>query len=139
MITLSRPTYDTLVRRAYQGGAEEICGILGGTYQDDTTLVSSVHAAENVADVPEVRYYIDPEEQFALTETIENAGEEIVGFYHSHPAGPPTPSETDRQRATWPDRSYVIISLDGYPFVGSWRWRADDEAFEQEIVRVTQP
>jgi proteasome lid subunit RPN8/RPN11 len=134
MIQFPRRLYDEVVRHAYRGNEEEVCGILGGQYAPDHSVVESVHAAENVADAPETRYYIDPEEQLAITETIEAAGQEIVGFYHSHPAGPSQPSETDADRATWPDRSYVIVALNGYPYVGSWRWR--DDEFEQEQVTV---
>jgi proteasome lid subunit RPN8/RPN11 len=134
MIQFPRQLYDEVVRHAYRGNEEEVCGILGGQYASDHSVVESVHAAKNIADAPEARYYIDPEEQLAITETIEAAGQEIVGFYHSHPAGPTRPSETDADRATWPDRSYVIVALNGYPYVGSWRWGNDE--FEQEQVAI---
>ena len=136
MILFSRPLYDELVRQAYRGDDEEICGILGGEYSEERSRVTSVYQAENAADVPTVRYYIDPEEQLELTERIEAEGDEVIGFYHSHPAGPSEPSDTDAERATWPDRSYVIVALDGYPYVGSWRWRADRAFFDLERVVV---
>jgi proteasome lid subunit RPN8/RPN11 len=67
--------------------------------------------------------------------TIEDGGEDVVGFYHSHPSGPPRPSQTDTARATWEGYSYVIVSLDGQqPYVGSWRWTGDH--FEQEVVAI---
>ncbi|ELZ61216.1 MULTISPECIES: desampylase [Halorubrum] len=162
MIELPRAVYDEIVSRAYAGGDAEVCGVLAGTTVgdgeagddggtgddaggagvtdatavDEVTLVERAYAAENVADRPQIRYRIDPEEQLELLEAIEADGLDAVGFYHSHPAGPTEPSETDAARATWPDRSYVICALDGYPFVGSWRWRADAEAFERETVAV---
>jgi len=137
MIRVPRALYDRIVRHAYRGDEREVCGVLGGRHGPDRSAVESVHAAENAADTPETRYYVDPEEQLEITETIEAAGQEVVGFYHSHPAGPTRPSETDAARATWPDRSYVIVALDGYPYVGSWRWREDE--FEHEQVTVTDP
>ena len=136
MIRFSREAYDAVVHHAYEGGDEEVCGVLAGEYGEETSRVLETHRAENVAETPRIRYRIDPEQQFAISEAIEDAGREIVGFYHSHPTGGPTPSETDVARATWSDRSYVICALDGYPFVGSWRWREDAEAFDQETVRV---
>ena len=136
MIEFPRDRYDEIVRQAYRGDETEICGILSGSHGADRSVVESVHETTNVADVPEVRYYIDPEEQLAVTETVEDAGESVVGFYHSHPAGPAEPSETDVDRATWPDHSYVIVALDGYPYVGSWRWREEGE-FEQELLAIT--
>lgn len=137
MIEFPRPLYNTIVRQSYRGEDEEICGVLGGSFGPVTSTVSSVHQADNAADRPEVRYAIEPTEQFQLTEAIEASGDEVVGFYHSHPAGPPFPSETDRERATWPGHSYVIVALDGYPFVGSWRWNDDADRFEKEQVVLT--
>ncbi len=136
MIEFPRGLYDDIVYHAYQGDGEEICGVLGGTYDEQQSVVESVYETENVADVPEVRYYIGPEDQFRIVEEIENSGQDVIGFYHSHPAGGSQPSETDAARATWTDRSYVIIALDGHPFVGAWRWRGDSDQFDQEIIRV---
>ncbi|MFB6281091.1 MAG: desampylase [Haloferacaceae archaeon] len=134
MITFARGAYDDVVRAAYGGGGREVCGVLAGTHGASESTVRAAHPAENVADRPEIRYHIDPEEQFEIVESIEDEGLDVVGFYHSHPAGPPRPSDTDADRATWPDLSYAIVALDGYPYLGSWRWR--DGAFEQETVRI---
>jgi proteasome lid subunit RPN8/RPN11 len=136
VIAFTRDAYDDVVHAGYDGGPEEVCGVLAGAYGDEVSRVTAVHPTENVADTPEIRYHIDPEEQLAVTETIEDAGLDVVGFYHSHPTGPPHPSETDAERATWPDHSYAICAFDGYPYLGSWRWRGDEERFEQETLRV---
>ncbi len=134
MISFARDAYDDIIYEAYDGGPEEVCGILAGEHGADESIVREAHPAANVADRPEIRYYLDPEEQFELIEQIEANDQDIVGFYHSHPAGPPYPSKTDSQRATWPGKSYIIVALDGYPYLGSWRWR--DDAFDQETVRI---
>lgn len=136
MIELTRNAYDNIVYAGYDGGAEEICGVLAGEYGGERSVVTETYATENAADTPEIRYYIDPEEQLAVLEELEDAELDVVGFYHSHPAGPPQPSETDAERATWPDYSYAICAFDGYPYLGSWRWRTDETTFEQEVVRV---
>ncbi|QLG63684.1 desampylase [Halorarum salinum] len=137
MLELRRSAYDEIVYRGYDGGAEEVCGVLAGTYDDEASVVDAAYPAENVAETPEIRYAMDPEEQFAITEAVEEAGLEVVGFYHTHPAGPTEPSETDARRATWPGYSYAICAFDGYPFLGSWRWRGEDDGFERETVAVS--
>ncbi|MFB6235782.1 MAG: desampylase [Halopenitus sp.] len=136
MIEFTREAYDDVVHAGYDGGAEEVCGVLAGEHGDDRSRVTGIRATENVADTPEIRYHIDPEEQLAVIEGIEDAGLDVVGFYHTHPTGPTRPSETDTDRAAWPGYSYAICAFDGYPYLGSWRWRGDDDGFEQEIVRV---
>jgi proteasome lid subunit RPN8/RPN11 len=134
VITLSREVYDDVVYEAYDGDEQEVCGVLAGTHSESETSVEAAHPAQNVADNPKIRYYIDPEEQLEIVEAIEGEGLDVAGFYHSHPAGPTGPSETDAARATWPGLSYVIVALDGYPYAGSWRFR--DDGFEQEVLAV---
>ena len=134
MIALPRDAYDEIVRLCEAGGDEEVCGVLAGEHGDETSRVSQVCPAENVADEPRTRYAMDPEELLAILDRAESQGLDAVGFYHSHPAGPPRPSETDAARATWTDYSYVICAFDGYPYLGSWRWRGD--GFEREVVAV---
>lgn len=138
MIEFDRAGYDAIVEHAREGAPNEICGVLGGEYGEERSRVERVRRAENVADEPRTRYYIDPEEQLELIDGIEDGGGDVVGFYHSHPTGPTEPSTTDADRATWPGLSYVIVSLDGKPFVGAWRWDGERERFESETVRVVE-
>ncbi|WP_049922002.1 desampylase [Halopiger djelfimassiliensis] len=115
-----------ILERARDGRPAEICGVLGGTFGFHRSRVRSQYPAENAAETPRTRYRIDPEVQLERFERLEDRGEEIVGFYHSHPRGPPRPSETDIAQATWPDRSFLIVSLEPFA-VRSWRWRIADE------------
>ncbi|MFC5278559.1 desampylase [Halorubrum rubrum] len=148
MIEFTRGAYDAVVDHAVRGDDAEVCGVLAGKRvgeretdrerdaDHERSLVTEVRPAENVAETPETRYRIDPEEAVAIVESLESDGREVVGFYHSHPAGPARPSETDVARATWVGYSYAVCALDGHPFVGSWRWRGTDEGFEREVVAV---
>ncbi|QRV13476.1 M67 family metallopeptidase [Haloterrigena salifodinae] len=129
---------DVILERAREGTPEEICGIFGGDFEHEgRSRVRSQYPAENVAETPRTRYRIDPEEQLEVFEHLEDRGEEIVGFYHSHPRGPPQPSATDEAQATWPNRSYLIVSLEPLE-IGSWRWREDaaGERFESERLAL---
>lgn len=137
MLELPRDVYDAVVDRARDGAPAEVCGIFGGDHGTDRTRVESVHRARNAADTPQKTYAIDPEEQLELIDHIEAAGQDLAGFYHSHPAGPPRPSRTDVARAAWPGQSYLLVALDGrHPYVGSWRWDGDAGEFVGEQVRL---
>ncbi len=149
-LELPAPIESTLIEQAREATPAECCGILGGTFGPDRRRVTSAYPTTNVARDPTTRYLIDPEEQLAVFEQLEGRGEAIVGFYHSHPRGPSGPSATDREGAAWPDRSYVIVSLEGTArgddgaggirdeCVTAWRWRGDSVGFERErIHRVT--
>ncbi|MEF8780084.1 MAG: desampylase [Haloferacaceae archaeon] len=139
----TREAYDEIVSRARHGGDAEVCGVLGGRAIQSGSgpvrsgidaVVTTVYPVENVAASPRSRYELDPEEQLAAIEELTSRDLTLIGFYHSHPRGPPIPSETDLESATWPDASYVIVAFDGEPYVGSWRW--DGEAFQPEAVRL---
>lgn len=152
MLSLSRPIYDEILDHAETGGDEEICGVLVGERRrrdvdgeghdvveqhigdDEHAVVEAVHRTTNAAETPRTRYLIDPEEQLTIIESIEAAGREVVGFYHSHPRGPPVPSETDAERAAWPGYSYAICVPGERPYLGSWRWTG--ETFEREAVAL---
>lgn len=136
MIEFTRDAYDAIVGHAREGRPLEVCGVLAGEHGDDVSRVERVYRAENVSETPETEYYIDPEAQLAIVEEIEEHGRDVAGFYHSHPAGPTTPSETDADRATWPGLTYAIVCLDGEPYVGAWRWNDTDGRFDQEVVRL---
>jgi proteasome lid subunit RPN8/RPN11 len=134
VLSFTRDAYDAIVRRGYGGGDQEVCGVLAGDYGDGESHVTDVYPVENAADTPQVRYAMEPEELLAAIDEVEDAGFDVVGFYHTHPAGPTHPSETDVDRATWRGYSYAICAFDGHPFLGSWRWRGD--GFEGERVAV---
>lgn len=136
MLVLPDSVRDTILSHAERGGEEEICGVLAGDHGDERSRVTAAHPTANAAANPRTRYRIDPEELLATIESIEEAGREVVGFYHSHPNGPAAPSATDAARATWSGYSYVICSLDGSPSIDSWRWTSE-EFVAEEIVEET--
>lgn len=152
-LEVPRTVRDEMVAHALGGRPREVCGVLAGEFGGRTSRVTDRHPAENVATPPETRYEIDPEQQYAILDRIDEAGEEVVGFYHSHPSGPPGPSRTDAAQAAWPERSYVIVILDGLEdgnegsgpggdgdpdgrdaVVGSWRWTGEEFRKEDVVI-----
>jgi proteasome lid subunit RPN8/RPN11 len=136
MLELTRSVYDAVVDAGLDGTPEEVCGVLSGTRGESSSRADAIHPVPNVADRPTGRYELDPEEMLPVIEAVEGEGRDVVGFYHTHPNGPPRPSRTDVAQATWRGYSYVICSLDGHPFVGSWRWRGD--GFDAETVSLVE-
>lgn len=135
MLTIRRRVYDAIIEHGRDGGRNEVCGILAGSYDDPSSRVVACEPIDNVSTTPRQRYEMDPEALLREIEAIEDRGLDVVGFYHTHPAGPPYPSAVDAEQATWTDYSYVICAFDGHPFVGSWRWR--DGEFEPETLTLT--
>ena len=136
MIRFPAAVRDELLDHARAGAPIEVCGVLAGRFDEAESRVEVAYPASNAAAKRRTRYRIDDEELLALLERIEGEGQETVGFYHSHPNGPPAPSEIDRERATWDGRSYVIVSLGSEPTIRSWRWRREEGAFQRESVLI---
>lgn len=126
-----------MCEHARSGAPEEVVGVLAGTHGDVDSTVRRVYRAKNAATEPRTRYEIAPGDEFELLERIDAADLDCVGFYHSHPRGPPEPSGIDRRLAAWSGYSYVIVSLAQRPAkIESWRWRGD--RFEHEDIRISQ-
>ncbi len=103
---ISKRLVDEIVAHAREDLPNECCGMVGGADEEART----VYRAEN-AEASPLRYSIDAKEQFRLMRAIEDAGEELVGIYHSHTKSAAYPSQTDVNLAGWPDAVYLIVSL----------------------------
>jgi proteasome lid subunit RPN8/RPN11 len=92
----------------------ECCGVLLGHFGDNGTKVvtGAAQCGNTREDSPRNRYQIDPKELIRIQREGRERGEEIVGFYHSHPDHPARWSATDLAEAHWFGCSYVITSVE---------------------------
>ncbi len=87
--------------------------MLLGRMEGDVRIVTSVARCGNTReDSPHNRYNIDPRELIRIQREGRERGEDIVGFYHSHPDHPARWSATDLAEAHWLGCSYVITSVE---------------------------
>jgi proteasome lid subunit RPN8/RPN11 len=113
MLRLSQSAYDALRAHGEETYPHECCGVLLGTAADNTRVVSSVARCGNTrTDSPQNRYNIDPRELVRIQREGRQRGEDIIGFYHSHPDHPAQWSQTDFAEAHWYGCSYVITSVE---------------------------
>ena len=107
----------------------EGCGVLVGTGGDVVT-VRSVTTAPNLSERGRDRYELDPLAILRAERAAREAGEEVLGFWHSHPDHPAVPSRLDTERA-WPDYLYVIVSstAEGTGDLRGWRLLPGDAGF----------
>jgi len=94
----------------------EACALLLGRPGEVLRVVRCM----NIAEKPRTAFRVDPVEQLHAELEAREAGLDIVGVWHSHPASPAVPSETDR-RAAWPGYVYLIS---GQAEQGGWQLRA---------------
>ena len=118
MIRISQSAYISLRQHGEETYAHECCGVLLGHFDDNgsravSKTVSRVARCGNTrADSPHNRYHIDPRDLIRIQREGRERGEEIVGFYHSHPDHPAQWSPTDLAEAHWFGCSYVITSVE---------------------------
>jgi proteasome lid subunit RPN8/RPN11 len=94
---------------------EEACGLLGGRQSGVRMVLPVLNKLRS-----RTRFRMDPQGQISAMQRIEEEEEDVVGIYHSHPAGPVGPSQTDLLEAAYPEAAYVIWSHDA----GNWICRA---------------
>ena len=113
MLRIDPAAYDDLRRHGEEAYPRESCGVLLGRVEDGEARVAAalVRCANARTDSPENRYHIDPEDLLRVQRQGRERGQDIVGFYHSHPDHLARPSGTDLAEANWPGCSYVITRV----------------------------
>jgi proteasome lid subunit RPN8/RPN11 len=97
---------EKLVKHCTAALPKEGCGLLAGTGGS----VERVYCLENAA-ASSSRYLVPAEEQLSAMRNMEELELELVGIFHSHPRGAAYPSQTDIDRAYYPNCVYVIVGL----------------------------
>jgi proteasome lid subunit RPN8/RPN11 len=144
MLKIKTKDYEAVRRHGEETYPYECCGVLLGTMDDDgARIVSSTARCGNTRDdSPHNRYNIDPKELVRIQREGRARGEDIIGFYHSHPDHPAQWSKTDLEEAHWISCSYVItrVAQGKADVTNSFELTGSDEAdkaFADEPINVT--
>lgn len=98
-------------RAAAAAWPREACGLLLGLRTGEALTVARVVIAENVSETPERRFEVDPRALFAAHRAAREAGQEVLGPWHSHPNGADRPSATDTARARLAGEAWLIVPV----------------------------
>ncbi len=116
-LSLTNEQLGRMTVHANKNAPLEACGLLAGL---DSKVESVIEVTNQVQSA--VRFVMNPIEQLKAFEWIESNHLNLVGIFHSHPAGPETPSATDvaesayavvcvilsRKNGTWIARGFWI-------------------------------
>ena len=86
---------------------QEVCGLIFGT--GDNT-VTDIQKCANVAYNPEDAFEIDPASLIAAHKAERAGGPSLIGCYHSHPNGVPTPSLRDIESGWGMNVLWLIVA-----------------------------
>jgi len=114
VLKVPQNAYASLRRHGEETYPHECCGVLLGQMAEDgiRTVASVARASNTRTDSAHNRYNIDPRELIRIQREGRERGEDIIGFYHSHPDHPARWSQTDFAEAHWFGCSYVITSVE---------------------------
>jgi proteasome lid subunit RPN8/RPN11 len=110
----------TLLAEAARAAPAECCGLLLGG-----EIVNEARPAANLASDPLRRFEIDPAALIAAHRAARVGGPQVLGYYHSHPAGHPVPSATDCEHAGGDGSVWAIVASGDVAF-----WRDGARGFE---------
>ena len=106
-LIIGKDQRDEMLAHAESQVPLEACGLLAGK----NNRVEKVLLVQNQAQSP-VRFVMDPYEQLKAFDWIDSNGLDLLGIFHSHPAGPETVSVTDIAEAAY-EVVHVICSKTG--------------------------
>jgi proteasome lid subunit RPN8/RPN11 len=112
-LTISRKDWQEMLEHVQQHAPLEACGLLAGRQH----RVEKVIRVRNQAQSP-TRFVMEPYEQLKAFDWIEAHGLDLLGIFHSHPAGPETVSATDIDEA-----AYEVVYLIWSPLQSTWQAR----------------
>ena len=110
VIQLKSEHWEKMRSDVSQRAPEEACGLVAGL-SDSSTAVFPINNLLHSRG----RYRMDPQEQLAAFQWIDDHDWLLLAIYHSHPQGPPGPSRSDIAENTYPGVIYLIWS----------RWRKE--------------
>ena len=96
-ISLSNEFRNAMIAHAVKELPNECCGVLLGRNKRIERVVP-MQSTDPSSDT----YFMDPVQQVEVFTEMEKRGENLLGIYHSHPAGPRQPSGADLQLAFHP-------------------------------------
>jgi len=102
---ISSELADEMVQHCVEGRPNEACGMLGAKAGETVKVFRMVNAARSP-----VRYSLEPSEQLAVYNALDEQGWDLGGVFHSHTHTEAYPSPTDVRLAS-EDVPYVIVSL----------------------------
>lgn len=127
-LVLMKSHWEEMLQHVQQNAPLEACGLLAGK----NDAVERIFIVRNQAQSP-VRFVMDPYEQLDAFEWIDSHALDLLGIFHSHPAGPETVSVTDIAEAAY-EVVHVIWSRSNGEWGARGFWIEDGHVINVPLV-----
>jgi proteasome lid subunit RPN8/RPN11 len=139
MIRLTGEWEGAIRKEAEKAYPNECCGVLLGSISEQgLRIVEDILPIENAREADEQyhRFEIQPEAYMAAEKKARSQGQDVLGFYHSHPDHPAEPSGFDQDHAL-PFYSYIITAVEKGKAADltSWELTEDRARFLPEEIQ----
>lgn len=154
MLQITRSALEAVACHAEEAFPEECCGCL--STRQAGGMVTAAHRITNIQNklheqnplehtrTARDAYHLDEMELFEVQKSVDEKGEFLCGFYHSHPDEESYFSGEDKRRAMWedqpmwPDAHYIIASVKRgkVAYAKSFAWSQEKKEFVEEPVVV---
>lgn len=138
-LKVPQDVYNVIIEHVKEEYPHECCGVLVGNAMMGRKLFYVEKCTNLNRERAHDRYMMDPMEINLADKGARSQSLELMGFYHSHPDHPDSPSEYDREMAQ-PGYSYIIVSVKGGTEVSmkSWTFDEEDEPFREEPLELAK-
>jgi proteasome lid subunit RPN8/RPN11 len=155
MIVIDLSKLEEIYRHAEGIYPDECCGIITGPKERDNWTVHRITNIQNDLhrENPEkyrrdarIAYYMQPQEMLQVFQQVAALGDEIKGFYHSHPEHEAYFSQEDKYIAlsgewgepTYPEAFHMVVSVYGGKVkqVRIFVWDEVTKDFREEVFQV---
>lgn len=141
MLKINPAEYERIRQHAAETYPHECCGVLLGKMEEGSRTVLATARCTNTEAAPDW-FNIDPRQLVRIQREAAEVGQDIVGFYHSHPDDEARWSKSDLAEAHWIGCSYVIATVragkpeavNSFFLAGS---SEDDKRFEDETIELS--
>jgi proteasome lid subunit RPN8/RPN11 len=143
-LTIGQQLVQKLREEGRQAYPHECCGALLGRdpaptpgSPDRREILAVIPLPNRSTNSPGNRFLLAADDVLEAEKIARSKGLDVVGWYHSHPDHPATPSEEDREHAL-PWYSYIIVSIRNGDAddLKSWRLNDDRSGYSEEAVAV---
>jgi [CysO sulfur-carrier protein]-S-L-cysteine hydrolase len=129
-LMLGKDHWQQMLEHINQHAPLEACGLLAGKANRVERVILIRNQAQSA-----VRFVMDPYEQLQAFAWIDSSGLDLLGIFHSHPAGPDTASQTDIEEA-----AYEVVHLIWAKDQNGWQargfWIQNGRAMEVSLQIV---
>lgn len=131
MLKIKKDVFDKIVSHMKKEYPNEACGIIAGKGGVENQFI----ALKNTHESP-TSYAMDPFDLLKVDKFLRAEGLEMLAIVHSHVATKAYPSKRDIEQATYPDASYVIISLSDMDSPDVRSYKIQDRNIEEEELKI---